>query len=108
MGQTITMRLTKELAAWLEEISAQSGRPQGQLICDDLNRARTSADGTRTDHLDLPAGRVEAWRKYLQKDCPRSIRSRIFLRVCKEKGRTESFFEMAALKPLAGERQGTP
>jgi hypothetical protein len=45
MSQTITVRLTKELAAWLEETSAKSGRPQGQIIRDELNRARTSADG---------------------------------------------------------------
>jgi ribbon-helix-helix CopG family protein len=41
MSHTITVRLNKELAAWLEETSAKSGVSQGQLIRDQLERAKT-------------------------------------------------------------------
>lgn len=40
MSQTITIRLTKELAAWLEDLSARTGQPQGKIIRDELERAR--------------------------------------------------------------------
>jgi hypothetical protein len=42
MSQTITVRLTKELAAWLEEVAARTGVSQGKVIRDLLERARAS------------------------------------------------------------------
>jgi predicted DNA-binding protein len=43
MSQTITIRLTKELADWLESMSARTGLSQGRIIRDELERARASA-----------------------------------------------------------------
>jgi hypothetical protein len=43
MSQTITIRLTKELARWLEETSAKTGLSQGQIIRDHLERSKTGA-----------------------------------------------------------------
>lgn len=40
MGQTITFRPTKKLAAWVEQVSAQMGVSQGQFIRSHLERAR--------------------------------------------------------------------
>ncbi len=40
MGNTITVRLTKELAAWLETTAARTGVPQGRIIREQLERAR--------------------------------------------------------------------
>jgi hypothetical protein len=47
MGQTITIRLTKELAAWLEQTAAATGQSQGRVVRDQLERAR-AAGGTRS------------------------------------------------------------
>ncbi len=41
MGQTITVRLTKELAAWLEHVAAKTGVSQGRIVRDQLEKART-------------------------------------------------------------------
>jgi hypothetical protein len=43
MGQTLTIRLTKELAAWLEQTAAETGVSQGKLVRDQLERARAAA-----------------------------------------------------------------
>jgi len=40
MGQTITVRMPKELAAWLEETSARTGLSQGEIIRQHLQHAR--------------------------------------------------------------------
>ncbi len=40
MSQTITIRLTKELAAWLEKTSTTTGLSQGRIIRDLLERSR--------------------------------------------------------------------
>jgi hypothetical protein len=40
MGHTITVRLTPELAAWLEEAAASTGLSQGRIIRDQLEQAR--------------------------------------------------------------------
>lgn len=45
MSHTLTIRLSKELAAWLEETSKRTGLPQGQIVRDQLERARASAPG---------------------------------------------------------------
>jgi hypothetical protein len=43
MGHTITVRLRKDLAAWLERVAAETGVSQGQLIRDQLERAKANA-----------------------------------------------------------------
>lgn len=42
MSQTITVRLTKELAAWLEQVAAKMGVSQGRIIRDELEKAKAS------------------------------------------------------------------
>ena len=44
MSRTITVRLSEELAAWLEAAAAQSGVSQGKLIRDQLEKARASGE----------------------------------------------------------------
>jgi hypothetical protein len=46
MSHTISFRLTKELAAWLEEIAARTGVSQGRIIREQLERAK-SGDAVR-------------------------------------------------------------
>jgi hypothetical protein len=43
MGQTITIRLTKELADWLEQTAAETGVSQGKLVRDQLEKAKAAA-----------------------------------------------------------------
>jgi Ribbon-helix-helix protein, copG family len=45
MSTTITVRLSEELATWLEEAAARSGVSQGKLIRDQLEKARASGEG---------------------------------------------------------------
>jgi hypothetical protein len=40
MGKTITVRLTKELASWLDQASKRSGVPRGRIIREQLEKAR--------------------------------------------------------------------
>lgn len=40
MGHTITVRLSKELAAWLQDVAARTGVSQGRIVRDQLERAR--------------------------------------------------------------------
>jgi predicted DNA-binding protein len=42
MSHTITVRLTKEIAAWLEESAARTGRPQSHIIREQLEKARAN------------------------------------------------------------------
>lgn len=42
MGKTLTIRLTPELAGWLEEVSSAAGVPQGKIVRDQLEKARKS------------------------------------------------------------------
>jgi hypothetical protein len=42
MSQTITVRLTKALAVWLEETSKKTGMSQGQIIRDQLERSKSA------------------------------------------------------------------
>ena len=44
MGHTITVRLSEDLAAWLESAAAQSGVSQGKLIRDQLEKARAGGE----------------------------------------------------------------
>ncbi len=45
MSKTITARVSKELAAWLENASAKSGISQGKLVRDQLEKARDTNGG---------------------------------------------------------------
>ena len=42
MGHTITVRLTRELAEWLETTAQKTGVPQGKIVRDQLEKARAS------------------------------------------------------------------
>ncbi len=42
MRQRITIRLSKELSAWLEDTAVKSGVSQGKLVRDQLEKARAS------------------------------------------------------------------
>jgi len=60
MGHTITIRLSKELAAWLEEAADRSGLPQGKIVRDQLEQAR--AGGAARGFMRL-AGSVSGPRR---------------------------------------------
>ena len=40
MNKTVAVRLTKELATWLEQTSKRSGIPRGRIIREQLERVR--------------------------------------------------------------------
>ena len=40
MGHTITVRLTRELATWLERVAARMGVSQSRVIRDQLEKAK--------------------------------------------------------------------
>lgn len=42
MSQTITVRLTKTLSTWLEETAERTGVSQGQIVREQLEKARAS------------------------------------------------------------------
>ncbi|HEU0010199.1 MAG TPA: ribbon-helix-helix protein, CopG family [Verrucomicrobiae bacterium] len=42
MSHTITIRLNRDLATWLEETAARTGVSQGQLIREQLEKARAA------------------------------------------------------------------
>jgi len=41
MSHTITIRLTKELAEWLARVAAKTGVPQGRIVRDQLEKAKS-------------------------------------------------------------------
>ena len=43
MGHTLTVRLDKTLADWLEEESRKTGESQGKIVRDQLERAKASS-----------------------------------------------------------------
>jgi plasmid stability protein len=45
MGRTISVRLSEEMAAWLEVAAARGGVSQGKLIRDLLEKAMASGEG---------------------------------------------------------------
>jgi len=47
MGHTITVRLAKELAEWLEETASRTGVPQSRIVREQLERATAGADADR-------------------------------------------------------------
>jgi len=40
MGQTLTIRLTRQLSEWLERAAAETGRSQGEIVREQLEQAR--------------------------------------------------------------------
>jgi len=59
VSHTITIRLTKELAAWLEEVAAKTGVPQGRIVREALAEAK--AQSTAKPFMRL-AGTVDGPR----------------------------------------------
>jgi hypothetical protein len=47
MSNTITIRVPKSLASWLQEKSARTGISQGQIVREQLESARKSDNGSR-------------------------------------------------------------
>jgi hypothetical protein len=43
VSHTITVRLTRELAEWLEESARKAGVPQGRIVREQLERARAAS-----------------------------------------------------------------
>lgn len=43
MSNTLTLRLPRELAAWLEQTARRSGLPRGRIIREQLEKARAAA-----------------------------------------------------------------
>ncbi len=56
MGHTISVRLTKDLAEWLEQTAAKTGLSQGRIVREQLEQARARA--SRQSFLKL-AGTVK-------------------------------------------------
>jgi predicted transcriptional regulator len=46
MSKTITIRLNKELAEWLNDTAAKTGVPQGKIVREQIEKARV-AKGTQ-------------------------------------------------------------
>ena len=47
MGNTITIRVPKPLASWLQEKSARTGISQGQIVREQLERVRRGDKDTK-------------------------------------------------------------
>ena len=45
MSETLTIRLNKELSAWLEETASRTGMSQGQIVRNQLEKAKTNQTG---------------------------------------------------------------
>lgn len=45
MGQTITVRLTRQLSEWLERTAAGTGQSQGQIVREQLEKAKAGGTG---------------------------------------------------------------
>ena len=43
MGHTISIRLTQDLAAWLEDQATKTGVSQGKIVRDQLEKAKASS-----------------------------------------------------------------
>jgi hypothetical protein len=59
MGHTLTIRLDRPLAEWLEQEAAQTGQSQGKIVRDQLEKARAGASVRPFMRL---AGRVRGSR----------------------------------------------
>ena len=58
MSRTLTIRLTEELALWLEQTSRRTGIPAGRIVREQLERAKSSSKNAGKAFLHL-AGSVE-------------------------------------------------
>jgi len=47
MGHTITVRVDPDLAAWLERAAAESGLSQGQIVREQLQKAKEADKGAK-------------------------------------------------------------
>jgi hypothetical protein len=47
MSNTLTIRLPRDLAAWLQETSSRTGIPQGKIVRDALESVRSAGGGPR-------------------------------------------------------------
>jgi hypothetical protein len=45
MSVTLTVRLPKDLAEWLERTASEAGVPRGRVVRDQLERARANGGG---------------------------------------------------------------
>jgi ribbon-helix-helix CopG family protein len=45
MGHTLTIRLTPQLAEWLERTAAGTGQSQGQIVREQLEKAKAAGSG---------------------------------------------------------------
>jgi len=59
MSKTVTIRLSDDLASWLDEASKQSGIPKGRIVRDQLEKARKS---TKAPEFMRLAGTVNGAR----------------------------------------------
>ena len=47
MGHTLTVRIKREMAAWLEETARRTGVSQGQIVREQLEKARSAKSERR-------------------------------------------------------------
>jgi hypothetical protein len=62
MGQTLTVRLNEELSSWLEETAALTGVSQGQIVREQLTKAKAA---NRNRSFMRLAGSLHGLPKYL-------------------------------------------
>ena len=48
MSHTITVRIESDLAAWLERSAAESGLSQGQIVREQLRKAKETGNGSKS------------------------------------------------------------
>ena len=53
MSRTLTIRLTDNIAEWLEQTSRRTGIPAGRIIREQLERAMTESDNKDKPFLKL-------------------------------------------------------
>ena len=59
MGNTLSIRLSKDLAEWLEETSRKTGRTRGCIVRTELERARKSPANPNEKPFMRWAGAIE-------------------------------------------------
>ena len=59
MSTTLTIRLTKEMADWLDQLSAESGVPQSRIVRDQLEKLKSESPEPAFMHL---AGTIKGSR----------------------------------------------
>ena len=43
MGRTLSVRISRELASWLEQVAARTGVSQGKIVRDQLEKAKATS-----------------------------------------------------------------